>query len=244
MYIGEVITLCITAFNEEKNLKDLLGDIEWLLSQHLNLKVVIIDNGSTDDTWNSLNKVIAKLQDRIHIERLTENVGYGGGLTQAIFKSETDLVALLSADRQYPIKNVSQAITEFENLHKNNPKVIVYGNRVSRFDSKINKFVSFAYSKIIKLALGVKANDINGQPKIFSRRILDSTHEMLSNSFFIDAQIMAIGQKRGHDLVPCDTLFVSRKYGMSSWFGRRFEVYFATLKELREFRKKIRKIKL
>jgi glycosyltransferase involved in cell wall biosynthesis len=239
-----MITLCVTAYNEEKNLKDLFSDFEWLLQQHRNLKFVIIDNGSTDDTWNSLISFKENMGDLIYIERLKENVGYGGGFLKAISKSETDIVALLSADRQYPIQDVGKVLSVFENLYSDNSKILTYGNRVTRFDSKLDKFVSFIYSKMTKLLLGISAKDINGQPKIFSRIILDDMYESLSNSFFFDAQILTLAKLRGHDLIPCDTSFVKRKYGISSWSDKRFEVYFEVLRELSDFRIQLRKLKL
>jgi glycosyltransferase involved in cell wall biosynthesis len=238
-----MITLCITAFNEEKNLKDLFCEFKWLLEQHSNLKIVIIDNGSTDDTWNCLISMKEKIGGSIYIEKLKENVGYGGGLLKAISKSETEIVALLSADRQYSIQNVSKALSAFENLYREKSKILTYGNRVTRFDSKLAKFVSFVYLKIIRIVLGIRATDINGQPKIFSRKILDGTYKSLSNSFFFDAQILMIAQLRGHDLIPCDTTFDNRKYGVSSWADKRFRVYVETLRELREFRFTIRKFR-
>ncbi len=239
-----MITLCITAFNEEKNLKDLFYEFEWLLRQHNNLKIVIIDNGSTDKTWNCLISMKEKIGGSLYIEKLKENLGYGGGLLEAISKSETDIVATLSADCQYPMQNVSKALSAFENLYGEKSKILIYGNRVIRLDSMLAKFVSFVYSKIIRIVLGIRVTDINGQPKIFSRKILDGTYKSLSNSFFFDAQILMIAQLRGHNLIPCDTSFVNRKYGISSWADKRFDVYIETLRELREFRLTLRKLRL
>jgi hypothetical protein len=54
MYIYFMLTLRITALNEEKNLKVLFADIDWLLSQHPNLNGVITDDGSMDNAWNPL----------------------------------------------------------------------------------------------------------------------------------------------------------------------------------------------
>ena len=48
------VTLCITAFNERENLNELIKDLTWLHAQEIGLQVVIVDNGSTDDTWRTL----------------------------------------------------------------------------------------------------------------------------------------------------------------------------------------------
>ncbi len=236
-----MITLCISAFNEEDNLLHLFEDLHWLREHQHDLKVVILDNGSTDGTWFKLNQLNKKQENWIYILKVDQNIGYGGGLRRAIKEAKTQVVALLSADRQYPIESVNQAISKFETLYKDNKNLLVYGYRKLRPDSKFNNFVSFCYFRLIKLSMGLKSKDINGQPKIFSKQVIENVDCTLSNSFFLDAQILTLCQLKGFDLIPCDVSFVNRKYGVSSWSGRKFKVYYTTLKELYKFKKELKK---
>jgi glycosyltransferase involved in cell wall biosynthesis len=239
------VTLCITAFNEHENLHDLIKDLTWLHAQQIGLQVVIVDNGSTDDTWRTLQVKSLEHGGWLSIVRLGENLGYGGGLRSAIEVADTETVALLSADRQYPIEDVLQAIRKFQfSAQQDSPRVILVGNRKERYDPKSAKFVSWFYSRTVRLLLGTEVIDVNGQPKIFGRQLLTQEKISWSDSFFFDAQLIAVAQRLNFKLISSPVRFVNRRYGKSSWSGQRIKVYRETLIEMWGFRKFLNKIDL
>ncbi|MDE0973542.1 MAG: glycosyltransferase family 2 protein [Candidatus Nanopelagicales bacterium] len=238
------VTLCITAFNEHENLYDLIKDLTWLHAQQIGLQVVIVDNGSTDDTWRTLQVQSLEHGEWLSIVRLGENRGYGGGLRSAIEAAGTETVALLSADRQYPIEDVLQAIREFQSsAQEESSRLILVGNRKERYDPKSAKFVSWFYSRTVRLLLGTELMDVNSQPKIFGRELLTQKIPW-SDSFFFDAQLIAVAQQLNFKLISSPVRFVNRRYGKSSWSGQRIKVYRETLIEMWGFRKYLNKIDL
>ena len=238
------VTLCITAFNEHENLNDLIKDLTWLHAQQIDLQVVIVDNGSTDDTWRTLQVESLEHGEWLSIVRLGENRGYGGGLRSAIEVAGTETVALLSADRQYPIEDVLQAIREFQSsAQEESSRLILVGNREERYDPKSAKFVSWFYSRTVRLLLGTELMDVNSQPKIFGRELLTQKIPW-SDSFFFDAQLIAVAQRLNFKLISSPVRFVNRRYGKSSWSGQRIKVYRETLIEMWGFRKYLNEIDL
>ena len=238
------VTLCITAFNEHENLHDLIKDLTWLHAQQIDLQVVIVDNGSTDDTWRTLQVESLEHGEWLSIVRLGENRGYGGGLRSAIEVAGTETVALLSADRQYPIEDVLQAIREFQSsAQEESSRLILVGNREERYDPKSAKFVSWFYSRTVRLLLGTELMDVNSQPKIFGRELLTQKIPW-SDSFFFDAQLIAVAQRLNFKLISSPVRFVNRRYGKSSWSGQRIKVYRETLIEMWGFRKYLNEMDL
>ena len=238
------VTLCITAFNEHENLHDLIKDLTWLHAQQIDLQVVIVDNGSTDDTWRTLQVESLEHGEWLSIVRLGENRGYGGGLRSAIEAAGTETVALLSADRQYLIEDVLQAIREFQSsAQEESSRLILVGNRKERYDPKSAKFVSWFYSRTVRLLLGTELMDVNSQPKIFGRELLTQKIPW-SDSFFFDAQLIAVAQRLNFKLISSPVRFVNRRYGKSSWSGQRIKVYRETLIEMWGFRKYLNEMDL
>lgn len=232
------VTLCITAFNEQDSLDELVDDLLWLHSELPELKVVMVDNGSTDSTTEVLRLRESELFPWFTFVRLSENVGYGGGLRKAVEASESKYVALLSADRQYPIADIKASILSFQgNVHNTGERVVSVGNRVIREDPAAAKMVSRIYSMMTRLLLTSGHIDINAQPKIFNRSIIMDHGVPWSQSFFFDAQIIAVAQRLGNTVVLTPVTFVNRRHGKSSWSGQRIRVYKQTLFEMWRFRK-------
>lgn len=232
------VTLCITAFNEQDNLDALVDDLCWLHSELPEIKVVVVDNGSTDATAEVLQLRENEFVSWLTFIRLSENLGYGGGLRKAVEASESKYVALLSADRQYPISDVKASILSFqEDVGSKGERLVFVGDRVNREDPFAAKMVSKIYSLVARLLITSGHLDINAQPKIFNRSLIMDHEVPWSESFFFDAQIIAAAQRLGNTVVTTPVTFVNRRHGKSSWSGQRIRVYRQTLAEMWRFRK-------
>ena len=80
-------SIVIPCYNEYNNLKVLLSNIENILRNNNNIEFVIVDNGSTDETYK-----LTKLHefDNLKYVILDENLGYGGGIKAGIEYGKTD----------------------------------------------------------------------------------------------------------------------------------------------------------
>ena len=96
-------SIIIPCYNEYNNLLVLLDKIKIILDQNKNLQIVIVNNGSTDDTSNLLKKY--KLQN-LKFVILKKNLGYGGGIKAGISSINTDIICWTHADEQVKIEDV------------------------------------------------------------------------------------------------------------------------------------------
>jgi len=117
------ISLIIPAFNEEACIPELvkrLKDVFLIEAQYI-FEVYIIENGSTDDTWDIL-KDVAKEDKRFKVVRLSRNFRMDGGLTAGLEFVSGDACVLMTADLQDPPEVIHQFIRKWEQGFEN-----VYG---------------------------------------------------------------------------------------------------------------------
>ncbi len=244
MIMPVTLTLCITAFNEESNLPRLLQDIEAVSIAFPHISVILVDNGSSDGSGHLLASFASQKRAKVQSISLKQNVGYGGGLSRAVSKSQTEFVCLFPADRQYTPEDLILVIKKFEELQRSGTGgFVVKGFRSLRGDHWWGRFVSQTYTTICNSALLLESKDINGLPKIFPKTYFNNLGSSASESFFLDAQILAVAKILGHPVEEVEVKFTGRKSGSSSWAGKRIKTYLKTLIELWRFRKFMKDMK-
>jgi glycosyltransferase involved in cell wall biosynthesis len=238
------VTLCITIFNEEENLKHLFADIKDVISKFPSLPIVFVDNASEDSSKYLLDAFASQHQSSVELVSLDKNVGYGGGLAHAARVSDTDYVCFYSADCQYLVQDLILLLEKFIGLDETRSgHFVLKGNRIKRTDSWQDKVVSRVYTKICLFVLGLDSKDVNGLPKIIPKAYLDYLGVSLSSSFFLDAQILGIAKQLGDEVIEVGVSFRPRERGSSSWSGKRLQTYFRTIYEMLAFRKIIKSTK-
>jgi len=97
------LSIVIPCFNEAKTVVSLVSQIESALgSLNINTQLVLIDDGSSDETWASIKSIKPGRQLRIKGIRLTRNRGKIFAQAIGIGESLTaDLVAFMDADGQH-----------------------------------------------------------------------------------------------------------------------------------------------
>jgi len=94
------LTIVIPAFNEEATIQRVLADIQALGSASLAMTVIVVDDGSTDET--------AKLAEDAGacVVRHARNKGYGTALKTGIRLAKTEYVLTMDADGQHTAENI------------------------------------------------------------------------------------------------------------------------------------------
>ncbi|MEX2010433.1 MAG: glycosyltransferase [Parcubacteria group bacterium] len=103
------VTIIVPSFNEERTVAGTIKSILNLSYPKDKLKLILIDDGSTDNTLKTLNKFKTHPQVTIYSK---ENGGKHTALNFALEKVETDLVGCLDAD-SYVNQNALEKIMPF-----------------------------------------------------------------------------------------------------------------------------------
>ena len=74
------ISVIVPLLNERESLKELCDRIDSSLKEaHLSYEIIMVDDGSTDDSWDEIIK-LSKANDAIHGIRFRRNYGKSAAL--------------------------------------------------------------------------------------------------------------------------------------------------------------------
>jgi len=109
--IKEKILIFIPAYNVEKKITKVLNKIPKIVFIKYNIKILVIEDNSSDKTLSVIKKVIKKKGDKIKIYLIAnkENKGYGGVQKIAFnyaIKKNFKYVVMLHGDNQYPANKI------------------------------------------------------------------------------------------------------------------------------------------
>jgi glycosyltransferase involved in cell wall biosynthesis len=95
------LSVLIAAYNEEATLRTCLDRVLNVpLPGGLQREVVLVDDGSTDRTWE-IAQELALIHDELRIFRQEKNQGKGAALRRAIFEMTGDVAVFQDADLEY-----------------------------------------------------------------------------------------------------------------------------------------------
>ena len=109
--IKEKILIFIPAYNVEKKITKVLKKIPKIVFNKYNIKILVIEDNSSDKTLSVIKKVIKKKGDKIKIYLIVnkKNKGYGGVQKIAFnyaIKKNFKYVIMLHGDNQYPANKI------------------------------------------------------------------------------------------------------------------------------------------
>jgi len=133
-----IISVIAASYNEAQNLTSLIKEITQVMkSIKKSYEVIIIDDGSTDDTLNVLSK-LRKKYPHLKLIQLRRNFGQSAALDAGIKHSQGKILVTLDADGQNDPKDIKPMLSV---LTKGNYDCVC-GWRWQRQDSFSKKFIS------------------------------------------------------------------------------------------------------
>lgn len=202
-------SLVIPCYNEAANLPLLLERCKEL-TQRSDVEVILVDNGSTDNTADVLLKLLPNYPGCRSI-RVENNQGYGFGIVSGLKAAKGNILGWTHADMQTDPKDALKGLEIYE---KQGKEVFVKGKRFGR--PFMDSFFTFGMSVFETLLLAKPMWDINAQPTIFSRNFF-SACESPPNDFSLDLFMYYQAQKLGYKVHRFPVRFGERAYGVSHW---------------------------
>jgi len=224
------ISVFFPCYNEAENILPLVKKTREVLGNITDdFEIIIIDDGSTDNTDNIADSLAAQF-DKVKVVRHQKNLGYGAAL-QSGFKAATkDLVFYTDSDGQFDINELPAIIPLIEKYD------MVTCYRKNRQEGPIRKFNAYCWTKLVCLLFGMKMKDIDCAFKLFKREIFDNI-EMKSTGALIDAEIFARATRKGYTFTQTGVSHYRRKTGKQT--GANPAVILKAFKELFKLRKEI-----
>ena len=209
------LSIVIPCYKEADNLPHLLQRLRQVTDDIGNVVIILVDNGSTDDTAQALIQLKVAKDPAIRVVTVPINLGYGNGLMQGVFAAETDVIAWCHADLQTDPMDVIEAF-ELYNRHSAGVKTIIKGQRIGRgvFDA----FFTAGMSLFASLALRMQLSDINAQPKLFDRKFLALLTDY-PKDFSLDLYVLVQARHHGYQILTQPVRFSERLHGEAKGGG-------------------------
>jgi len=229
-----LLTLIIPCFNEHESLPLLIQNLKKLNQK---IKFIILNNGSTDETRKYLNNVASSLPPNIRFFELETNNGYGNGIFYALSHVENSkFIGWIHGDLQFEFDKLNIV---YEDLLRTGDKKIYYkGIRKGR--NIIEVIISHSMGIAASLILRKKMFEINAQPTIFNKELIDYfVNPPMDFSF--DTYVYYLALKNNYTVKRRKFKFPPRRYGSSRWnFGlkSRAKFSFSLIKYFLKLRKK------
>ena len=202
-------SLVIPCYNEADNLLLLLERCKGLADKS-RVEVVLVDNGSTDNTAEVLQKLLP-LYPGCRSIRVRKNQGYGFGIVSGLKAAKGEILGWTHADMQTDPQDALRGLDLFEE-HGDN--VFVKGRRYGR--PFMDVVFTVGMSVFETLLLTRPMWDINAQPTMFSRRFFESWTTP-PDDFSLDLYAYFQAQTCGLKVHRFPVKFGERAHGVSHW---------------------------
>lgn len=126
-----IVTVILPCLNEGATLSSMVGQIRSISEQ---LKIIVVDNGSTDDTF-----AIAKSLGVNVVSEVKKGKGFAVKRGFLSLNSDCEIICLVDADDTYSLENLTQT---FELVHARNIDMVV-GTRVNETQNTENRIRVF-----------------------------------------------------------------------------------------------------
>lgn len=207
------VVFVIAAYNEEKVIENTIKDI--LKNNYTN--IIVINDGSKDNTLNILNK----FQDKITILTHYKNRGQGSALETGFEYirryGQCDYVCTFDADWQHQLKDLEKFIKEFKK--DNSLDIILW----SRFIKKTNTNINLSRKIILKLGIlftffisQLKLTDSHNWYRVLKKETLNKISISIDWMWHASEIIDIISSKKlKFKEVPVDIIYTN--YSISKW---------------------------
>ncbi len=200
------MTVLMPVFNEQSTVKEIVSRC-LLVELPLEVDLVIVDDGSSDDT----SKVLAGFaDDRVRVITHGANRGKGAALRSGLAEATGDLVIVQDADLVYDPNDWRTLLTPV----LAGQALVVYGNRFAgagRNMSGLHKLGNRFLSIVTSVLYLKRLNDMETCYKLFDRRVLEPIH-VVSDRFDFEPEITAKVLRQGYDIVEVPISYAGREF--------------------------------
>lgn len=229
------ISIIIPALNEEKNLEPLVTEIiDYFSSKHIPYEIIIVNDGSSDNTGKSADALASKYKNISTIHHV-QNKGYGKSLKDGFNASRHEYLFFTDADRQFKINSLDA----FLPLMKEEIADMIIGYRIDRKDNLLRKFLAWCFNQMVRVIFSLDYKDIDCAFKLFKKEAFRSL-EIKSDDFLFNAELLAKARIKQLNIIQLGVEHYPRFQGKSTISYKSIS---STIKRLHSLHREVRDFK-
>lgn len=210
MYLKK-ISIIIPCFNEEKTIEETVKQVK--LYKEIPSEIVIVDDGSTDNTKNILKKMENENEDSLKIIFKSINQGKGSAIIEGLNYVTGDITLIQDADLEYSPKDYNLLFLPFIEADAD----VVYGSRFlggSRY-VRLHYYFHFIANKLLtnfcNLFTNLNMTDMETGYKVFKTEVIKSVN-LVEHSFAIEPEITIKLAKKNYKFFEVGVSYKGRSY--------------------------------
>jgi glycosyltransferase involved in cell wall biosynthesis len=197
------ISVVMPAFNESEHIiKNLQVVVDTLTDLNCDFEVILVDDGSPDNTYLRAASAVLDEPERVRIMRYDVNEGKGNALIVGVCAARGDYVVFLDADMDL---NPSQLPLFFEIMEETGADAVIgskwHPHSLVNYP-RARRVYSKGYYLIVRLLFGLPVRDTQTGLKLFKMSLLrDVFPRLLVKRFAFDLEALAVAHARGYKIV-------------------------------------------
>ncbi len=202
------LSCVVPAYNEAESLPHLWERLGPVLNQYPDWELVVVSDGSTDQTKQIVQEW-QRRDPRIRLIELRRNQGKSAALMAAFSAVTGDRVVMLDADLQDQPEEIPRLLQTIEDQDVD----MVTGWKQDRRDPWIKLISSKVFNSIANRALGTNFHDLNSGLKAYRREVVDQLDLYGDLHRFIP--LLAVAQ--GWRVMEVPVKHQARRHGVSKY---------------------------
>jgi glycosyltransferase involved in cell wall biosynthesis len=210
------VSVVIPLFNEDESLPELCSWITRVMDQEkLSYEVILIDDGSTDNSWEVITQISAANHAFKGIQ-FQRNYGKSAALNEGFKAAQGEVVITMDADMQ----DSPDEIPALRDMIVHGEFDLVSGWKKKRFDNTLTKNIpSKLFNAVARKSSGIQLNDFNCGLKAYKHKVVKSIEVYGEMHRYIPILAKGSGYKKiGEKVVE----HRARKYGVTKFGWQRF----------------------
>jgi glycosyltransferase involved in cell wall biosynthesis len=190
--VRKLISVIIPAYNESACVDELARRLQALMSAEsgYDFEVIVVENGSEDDTWEKLNRIHAA-DPRFKILQLARNFRMDGGLTAGLAHATGDAAVVMTADLQDPPELIPEFLRKWEEGYENIYMVVSERQGTGPLRTFNSKAFYWLAGKLTDGAIPRNASDF----RLVDRGVYETINQMQERNRFVRGLFAWAGYK-------------------------------------------------
>jgi dolichol-phosphate mannosyltransferase len=197
---------CIASTVEHLHLELRLAGIEH--------EIIVVDDGSTDGTWDILHEVAARIPALVPVRNEGLH-GFGRAIQRGLDAMTADAVVIMMADESDDCRDVVRYWRKLEEGHD-----CVFGSRFVKGGGVIDyprlKYVLNRWANLfIRLVFGIGLNDTTNAFKAYRREVIEGCRPFLAPHFNLTVELPLKAIVRGYSWTTMPITWRNRRTGVA-----------------------------
>ena len=205
------VSVVIPLYNEYESLPELAAWIDRVCHENsLSFEMIMVDDGSTDESWSTIEQLKLKYGELLRAIRFLRNYGKSAALYCGFEQAEGEVVFTMDADLQ----DSPDEIPAMRRMITEQGYDLVSGWKRKRYDPASKRLPSKFFNWTARVVSGIKLHDFNCGLKCYRKKVIKSIEVYGEMHRYIPILAKNAGFNR---IGEAEVHHRARKYGVSKF---------------------------